>query len=144
MTETGPRMLVTERVVVGLKYYEIRKSRTLSSSLARNSTNAACTSWSTVRPIMGKRGGRSSTSSVDGEKILGVRKTRRRGGFFFRGALKADGWTRVSGGSDGVFEEEREVKGKEMERPRRDYGGRSCTSNEALRNLETGRNLGNR
>jgi hypothetical protein len=30
----------------------------LSSSLARNSTNAACTSWSTVRPMMGRRGGR--------------------------------------------------------------------------------------
>lgn len=54
----GSRMLMTGSVVVGLKYYEIRKSRTLSSSLARNSTNAACTSWSTVRPMMGRRGGR--------------------------------------------------------------------------------------
>jgi hypothetical protein len=45
----------------------------LSSSLARNSTNAACTSWSTVRPMMGSRGGRSRTSREDGEKILGDR-----------------------------------------------------------------------
>lgn len=42
---------VSDAVSMGVKYYEIHKSRTLSSSLARNSTNAACTSWSTVRPI---------------------------------------------------------------------------------------------
>lgn len=39
----------------GLKYYPDTgntDSHTLSSSLARNSTNAAWTSWSTVRPMI--------------------------------------------------------------------------------------------
>lgn len=69
---------------------------TLSSSLARNSTNAACTSWSTVRPIVlfdtGARG-RSSDGSRR-EDVLTV--------FFGNGLEKGYGttyeWRAIRGG----------------------------------------------
>lgn len=55
-------------VVVDLKYYEIQ-SRTLSSSLARNSTNAACTSWSTVRPMMSDASENRGPREQEGRRI---------------------------------------------------------------------------
>ena len=75
------------------KYYaKYGKSRTLSSSLARNSTNAAWTSWSTVRPMFpagrfeysGKKKPEYSSGMKDtmasGSRTMGEREVEQEGG----------------------------------------------------------------